>query len=403
MKNFRSPLVRLKYSFSLLITVIFISCSENPSITGYNIFNPVDSLIVIRFDSTRDSGFVYHKQLIQSDILGGTRRILVGQYEDLKAYSLIRFTIGLSNELKEAVKNSSVNIVSARIKMNPVYKFGDTTSNSFSMEIKEIFTYFNEYTFTLDSLKSGKYKIGTENIVTRNVDDDTLYYSELNSSNVLNWFKAIASDSAQKIQGILLTPSSTTNYIKGFASSNAYYVGDPIVLEVVAQYNSKTDSLKFFVDADLHVVETSASILTDDSKIILQSGLKTKSYIFFDINKVPKNSVVNSAFIRLYPDTLNSKFGTSVHDSLFLQYVIDSSKIVIDSVVNFVLIKTVKGYYEGQVNYFIQKWIDNETNRGFLISTKDPDGGVDKFVFYGPKSEVYNKRPQLIINYSYRK
>jgi len=403
LKNFIIPLRRLKFLSSLLFSIILVSCSENPSITGYNLLNPVETLTVNQFDSTRDSVFFYHKQLTQADNLGATRRILVGQYGDLKAYSLIRFTIGLSSELKDAVKKSNVNIVSARVKLNPVYKFGDTTSNSYGIEIKEIFSYFNEYTFTLDSLKSGKYQIATENIVTRNIDDDTLYYSELNTNNVLNWFKAIATDSSNKLQGILLSPTNYTNYIKGFASSNAYYVGDPIVLEVVAQYNSKTDSLKFFVDADLFVVETSSPVVTNDAQIVLQSGLKTKSLIFFDVSKIPKSSVVNSSILRLYPDTVSSKFGTSYHDSLFVQFVVDSSKISIDSVVNFVLIKTEHGYYEGQINYFMQKWIDNDANRGLLISTRDPDGGVDKFVFYGPQSAIFEKRPQLIINYSYRK
>ncbi len=261
MKNLLNTLIKLKYLLSFLLLFVFISCSENPSITGYNLLNPLDSLVVTRFDSTLDSVLVYHKQLNQSDILGGTRRILVGQFDDLKAQSLIRFSIGLSSELKDAVKNSSVTITSARVKLNPVYKFGDTTSNSFSIEIKEIFTYFDEYTFTADSLKSGRYIFGFDNIVTRNIDDDTLYYCELNTNNVLNWFKAIALDSTNKLQGLLFTPSASTNYIKGFASSNAYYVGDPIVLEVVAQYNSKVVSLKFFVDADLHIVETSTSLI----------------------------------------------------------------------------------------------------------------------------------------------
>lgn len=403
MKNLIITLLKQKIFFFFLLVIAFTSCSENPSITGYNLLNPVDSLFVIRFDSTRDSVFLYQKQLNQSDILGGTRRILVGQYGDLKAQSLIRFIIGLSSEVKDAVKNSNLTITSARIKLNPVYKFGDTTSTSFSIEINEIFTYFDEYKFNLDSLKSGRYVIGSENIVTRNIDDDSLYYCELNTSKVFNWFKAIALDSTSKLQGILLSPSPSTNYIKGFASSNAYYVGDPIVLEVGVQYNSKTDTLKFFVDADLHIVETSLPLVIDNTKLVLQSGIKTKSFIYFDISRIPKNAIVNSAFIRLYPDSASSKFGTSVHDSLLVQYITDSSNISIDSAVGFVMTKSTNGYYEGQINYFVQKWIDNDANRGLLLSTRDPDGGVDKFVFYGPQSTIYDKRPQLIINYSYRK
>lgn len=393
----------LKLNLIGIIIFSLSSCSENPSITGFNLLNPIDSLLVKRFDSTSDSAFSYHKELIQPDILGGTRRILVGKYDDLKAYSLIRFIIGLSSEMKDAVKNSNIVINSARIKMNPVYKFGDTTSNVFNFQVKEIFTFFDEYKFNIDSLKSGRYEIESENIVIRNIDDDTLYYSELNPEKVLNWFKLIAADSSRKLQGILLEPDPSTTYIRGFASSNAYYLGDPIVLEVVATYNNKTDSLKYFVDADLHVVEKTSPINFDETKLVLQSGLKQKSFIFFDISLVPKSAIVNSAYLRLYPDTLQSKFGTSYQDSLFVQYITDSSNISIDSAVTFVLTKKNQGYYEGQINFFVQKWIDNNSNRGLLLSTRDPDGGVEQFVFYGPKSAIISKRPQLIINYTFKK
>lgn len=401
MTKLKSLLIKL--NLVLIISLLTSSCSENPSITGFNLLNPIDSLIVKRFDSTNDSTFSYHKEIKQIENLGGTRRILVGKFNDLTAYSLIRFTIGISNEMKDAIKNANFIVNSARIKLNPVYKFGDTTSRVFNFQVKEIYTYFDEYKFTVDSLISGGYEIQNENIVVRNIDQDTLYYSELNPEKVFNWFKLIAADSLRKLQGVLLEPEQSTTYIRGFASSNAYYVGDPIVLEVVATYNNKTDSLKYFVDADLHVVKKDSQIIYDETRIVLQSGVKQKAFIFFDINSIPKNAVVNSAYLRLYPDTLQSEYGTSYQDSLFVQYITDSTNNSIESGITFVLTKTSSGYYEGLLNYFAQKWIDNNSNKGLLLSIKDPDGGIEKFVFYGPKSAVISKRPQLIINYTYRK
>lgn len=394
----------MRYLIIIISSLFLFSCSENPAITGFNTLNPSDSLIVTRFDSTRDSVSIRHKQIVQHDILGGTRRFLVGRYENLVAHSLIRFRLGLTSEIRDAIKNSNFSIVSARIKMNPVYKFGDAQNNSFGMEIFEVYTYFDEFKFNIDSLKSGRYEILRDNILTRSIDDDTLYYCELNSSKVLEWFKQLASDTSKKISGILLSPTSTTNIIKGFASSNAYAVGHPTVLEIIAQYNSKVDSsLKYTVDADLHVVEINETIVTDEAKIVLQSGIRTKSLIYFDISKVPYNAIVNSALLRLYPDTIASKFGTSHHDSILVQFVTDSSKISIDSAFSYTLTKTSQGYYEGQITYFVQKWIDNKNNQGLLLSTRDPDGGVDKFIFYGPQSVYIERRPQLIINYSHKK
>ncbi len=383
--------------------LILASCSENPSITGYNLISPSDSLVITKFNSVLDSSFSYTKKIIQKENLGTTRRILVGNYEDIKSYALIRFLIGLSTELKEAVKNSNATVSSAKLMLYPVYKYGDSTLNSFSMEIREINTYWNEYTFTIDSLLSNRYLISDENISISNLDQDSIYYCELNPTAILNWFKAVADDSLSDPQGILISPSSSTNYIKGFASLNSFFDKDPIVLEIVVNYDSKTDTLKFYANADLHVIKKDNPIWQDNQYVVVQSGIKQKSFLYFDISKVPQRSLVNSAYLRLYLDSLKSNFGTSFQDSLLIFYVTDSSKISIDSATAMILTRTPYGYYEGNISYFVQKWIDSNTNRGLLLNTRDPDGGLELFEFYGPEYFIREKRPQLIINYSYIK
>lgn len=393
---------KILFGFAALL-LILASCSENPSITGYNLVGPSDSLVVTKFDSILDSSFTYTKKIIQTENLGTTRRILVGNYEDVKSYALIRFLIGLSTELKEAVKNSNATIASAKLNLYPVYRFGDSTLNSFSMEIREIKTPWNEYTFTIDSLLSDRYLISDENISLNNLDQDSIYYCELNPAAVLDWFKAIADDSLSDLQGILISPTNSTNYIKGFASLNSYFDKDPIVLEVVVNYNSKTDTLKYYANADLHVIKKENSISQDNQYIVVQSGIKQKSFLYFDISKVPQRSIVNSAYLRMYLDSLKSNFGTSFQDSLLILYVTDSTNISIDSSTAMILTRTPYGYYEGNISYFVQKWIDNNTNRGLLLNSRDPDGGLERFEFYGPDYFIREKRPQLIINYSYIK
>lgn len=390
-------------SLLVALLLIFASCSENPSITGYNLVSPSDSLVVTKFNSVLDSSFSYTKKIIQKENLGTTRRILIGNYEDIKAHALIRFLIGLSSELKEAVKNSNATISSAKLMLYPVYKYGDSTLNSFSMEIREINTYWNEYTFTIDSLLSNKYSISEENISLNNLDQDSIYYCELNPTAILNWFKAVADDSLSDPQGILISPSSSTNYIKGFASLNSFFDKDPIVLEVVVNYNSKTDTLKYYASADLHVIKKENPITQNNQDVVVQSGIKQKSFLYFDISKVPQRSLVNSAYLRLYLDSLRSNFGTSFQDSLYIHYIIDSSNISIDSATTMILTRTPYGYYEGNISYFVQKWVDNNTNRGLLLNIRDPDGGMERFEFYGPEYFIREKRPQLIINYSYIK
>lgn len=395
-------LLSKKILFGLVaLLLILASCSENPSITGYNLVSPSDSLVVTKFDSILDSSYTYTKKVIQKENMGSTRRILVGNYEDIKSFALIRFLIGLSTELKEAVKNSNATVSAAKLTLYPVYRYGDSTSNSFSMEIREIKTYWSEYTFTIDSLLSNL--ISDENISINNLDQDSIYYCELNPEAVLNWFKALVDDSLSDPQGILISPTSSTNYIRGFASLNSFFDKDPIVLEVVVNYNSKTDTLKYYASADLHVIKKENPILQNNQYLVVQSGIKQKSYLYFDISKVPQRSIVISAYLRLYLDSLKSNFGTSFQDSLLILYVTDSSNISIDSSTAMILTRTPYGYYEGNLSNFVQKWIDNNSNRGLLLNTRDPDGGLERFEFFGPEFSIREKRPQLIINYSYIK
>ncbi len=403
MKNLISLPFKFVTYLSTIFLISFYGCTENPSITGYDLLNPQDSLIIKKFDSTRDSVFVYHKQIKQTDILGGNRRILVGKYNEIIAYSLIRVNFPLTNSLIDLLKKDSLIITSAKLILKPVYQFGDTISKSFGMVVKELNSEFGEYTFTIDSLKSGKYDVSNENLALQNIDDDSLYSCVINSDKVINWLKIAATDTGKKYRSLLLEPEFNTTLIKGFESTNAYYLGNPIYLQIVTTNNSNVDTLKFYVDVDVHVVDYTGNISTDDSKIILQSGVRQKAFLYFDISQIPKSVIVNSALIRIYLDSTLSEFGSNFQDSLIVQFITDSVNISIDSAVYFSLLKTSGGYYEGRINYFVQKWIDNNSNNGLLISPRDIDGGVEKFVLHGPKSALYEKRPQLIINYSYRR
>lgn len=387
----------------IILSFAFTACSEDPNITGYDLLNPSDSLIINRFDTSIDSTKFYIKQVRQVENFGNLQRFLVGRYDDIVAHSLIRFNFYIPDSVKNAVKNSSISINSARLKLYPVYRIGDSIQTDYSIEVREILSWWESDYFNIDSLKSSKYQIGSNQIQVSQSDEDSLYIIELSNEVVLNWLQIYASDTLPKPPGILLSPSPSTKYVKGFASINSGFVITTSIIELIYSMNSAIDTIYISSVADLHVIEKEIPYTTNKEKIVLQSGLKEKALLAFDISSIPKNSIVNAAYLRIYLDKNESVLGTSYQDSIYVQIVKDSVNVVIDSASAFVLTKNSNGYYEGNISYFVQKWIDGVDNQGVILHAVDPIGGLEKFVFYGPGSPLLEKRAKLIINYSYKK
>ncbi|GEM_PF-2484751 len=405
---------------SLLLVILAISllclfsCSEEPGITGYNLLNPLDSLILTRFDSTTiDSAFVNSNIICQAENLGDLRRFLVGYYEsnelghneNYTLHSLLNFNFLLNNDLKNKINQSQVSVVSARLKLTPIYIFKESyIAGNFSIDVWEIQNDWDSDTIT--SYGFNALVRGNEKIDIGNIDNDSVYFVNLDPTVVFNWLKKASKDTVKGLNGIILSPSSGTNYIKGFASINSNFQNEPTLLEVVIDNNQKIDTLKFNVKADVHVAifNTQCGVISNpQAYLIVQSAIKTKSYLFFDISNIPKNAIVNSAYLRLYLDSTKSKFGTSFQDTIYVQFVREPNKYELDSSSAYSLVKTPEGYYQANISYYVEKWINDDLNRGLLMTTKDPEGGFEKFVFHGPKTPFFDKRPKLIINYSYKK
>lgn len=399
----RKILIQFLLLVALISSFIFSACSEEPNLTGYTLLNPTDSLILKRFDSSVDSVNFYIKQVKQVENFGNLQRFLVGKYDDIIAHSLIRFNFYMPDSVKNAVKNSAIIINSARLKLFPIYRLGDSTRNNYSIEVREILSWWESDYFNIDSLKSSKYQVGSDQIQVSQSDEDSLYFIQLSNDKVFEWLRIYSADTLPKPPGILLSPSPTTEYVKGFASINSGFVITTSVIELVYTMNSIIDTIYFSSVADLHVVEKEIPYGTNVEKIVLQSGLKEKALLAFDLSSIPNRAIINAAYLRLYLNENESVFGSSYQDSIYVQFVKDSANVTIDSITSFTLIKSMNGYYEGNISYYVQKWIDGVDNQGVILHAKDPIGGLERFVFYGPGSPYLEKRAKLIINYSYKK
>jgi len=392
-----------KFSFVLLVVpvLIFTSCSDEPNSTGYGLLNPEDLIEIKTFDSVRDSISQEFKQLIQVENLGASRRILVGKYNDLTASALIRFEFVFTEELKTLLKENKVNVSSAKLKVFPIYKFGDSPRTNFSFNVHEIKSWWDSDQFTADSLNPSHFDYDNSSIESNLIDGDSVISCELPNSKVLEWMKAISDTGIKNPSGIYLKPTASSNFIRGLRAIGSST--NTSTLEVAfSKDGTTTDTIYAVTVAVVHVVTTTENY-NDPLVLTLQSGILSKAKLKFDVSAIPKNAIINSAVLELTRNFSKSEFGTSFQDSLYVLRLTDTSKIAIDSNFAPVLVQIDSNIYEGNISRIVQDWLNTGMNYGLLLSPRDPDGGVERFVFESSNSLDPNKKPKLRVYYTIRK
>lgn len=394
-------LKKLKYLLLVLPILLFISCSDEPNSTGYGLLNPEDFIEIRSFDTTRDSVHQEFSQLIQVENFGAARRILVGNYKNLTASALMRFEFLFSEEIKKLLSENKITLSAAKLKVYPIYRFGDSTRTNFSFNVHEIKSWWDSDQFTADSLNPSHFDFDNSPIESNFLDGDSVVTCTLPNDKVLAWMKAIADTGIKNPSGIYLKPTPAANFIRGLrAIGTSTNTG---TLEVVySKDGTISDTIYAVTVSDVHVVTTTENY-NDPAIITLQSGVLTKAKLKFDISQIPKNAIINSAVLELTRNLSKSEFGTSFQDSLYVLRLTDTSKISIDSNFAHVLVQSRPDIYEGNITRIVQDWLNSGQNFGLLLSTRDPEGGLERFAFESSYSADFNKRPILKIYYTIRK
>ncbi|MCX8011471.1 MAG: DNRLRE domain-containing protein [Ignavibacteria bacterium] len=403
----KKSITRLFYVAKLLLVtllLLFTSCSDEPNSTGFNLLNPNDLIELNKLDSQTDSLFQISSLQKRIVNLGGGTRLLVGHYKNLEASTLIRFNFGLSDSIKNALLKDSLSIISAKLLLYPTYKF-DTLGNSFQLNVYEIQTWWGSDSFTSDSLNSSHFRYSVENIESNFNDSDTLVTCNLNANKVLSWLKAAADTSLADHPGIYLKSDvSKTNFIRGFRALVQDLNLNVTTLQVIYSKGTTTDTLKFIPSADVYVVKEKYQNNFDSKFIYLQSSLNYVSKLYFDISKLPKNAIINSASLELNLSKDKSILGSpATYDSIFVLKLIDSSKPSYDSLNNFVVTHVSTGLYKTDITRYVQGWVNGESNQGMLLNIYDPNGGLELLAFDGSTSDNFVKRPKLKIYYSIKR
>lgn len=386
--------------FVLTISLLTISsCSDTPTDLGSDLLNP-DLIGVSVFDSQKDSAFQTSYSFRKVIKLGGASRILIGKADNLTAHALFVFTFIISDSIKQLAKNDSLNVLSAKVELTPEYVFGDSNA-AFDYTVHKINSEWVSASFTADSFLSSKFSYDPLDLSSNRVASDSLYSFYLNPNTVKEWLRNQADTSLAKNNGILISPTSLTNKIVGFVAFNPEISNDTKVKVVIQKVGTtRQDTLTAYVLSDVHVILGENTVSPE--KMIVQAGVASNSYLYFDLSKIPDKAVINYAKLSIELDSLDSKFGSGYTNSLTAYLVTNSDSLKIDETSSESLSKN-GSRYEGNLSSFVRYWLNQKNNQGIVIKAGNELAGVEKFVLKGSSYPVYEERPKLEIVYTVRK
>ncbi|HSD63744.1 MAG TPA: DNRLRE domain-containing protein [Ignavibacteriaceae bacterium] len=378
----------------LLLSMMFYSCSDSPSSIGNNILSP-DFVSVHKIDSSTDSvqqASTYYKTRVR---LSDSPRLFLGKYANVEASTLIKFAVVVTDTgLKNAILNSTLNVISSKVNLTRVYNIGDTSSIIYSVHK------VNNYWTALYNADSSSLEYDPGDISSNKSSTDSLYSFDLDNQTVLNWLHSAADTSDKSNHGIYLSPDPASNGIVGFDAYNVNAVGLPR-LTIVVSVSGNVDTLSYISLPDVSIISGNLPVVPAED-IVVQAGLAVDSWVKFDLSSIKKGSVINKAQLTLYLDSSATKTGDKFTNALIVYFSKDTSAHSYDTTSAIVLNRSAN-YFTGNIAPFVQSIVSGfHENQGFVLGAGGPNTGVELFALKGSGSET-SLRPRLVITYTGRK
>ncbi|MFA5804241.1 MAG: hypothetical protein WC879_06325 [Melioribacteraceae bacterium] len=392
----------LRLAFYLFaVTILIISCSQDPTSVGSELISQNEKISFQELDSYQAN--ILQKSANYQDKIkfGLSNVVLIGKNSYAESSILMRYRIYMPDTLLALVKSGQYIVKSATMQMIPRYLLGDKTA-TLDFSVYQVRSDWSPVGFDRDSIPRLAYDpIDVSSGLTVN---DTLVKFNLKNDVVTQWLKYSAdSNSAPKNFGLLLKPKPSTKKIVGFYSAIPSSSKNETVLSVVLERLSiRKDTVG--VSPFFHIYYLTGQVPQQNSNLTFQGGIGLKGTLFFDLNTLPKNIIVNKAFLELNVDTTSTLDGNPSSDSLYAQILADSTtkKLTRDSTVVTALAKKDK-IYSGDVAWMVQKWQNGESNQGILLSLWDEYSSAARIAFYGSKNLNKALRPKLKIIYMQKK
>lgn len=375
---------------------MFQSCENNPNDLGLE-FILSDTLNTKLLDSNRDSLLITsnnYKKYVNTYV---SNYFLIGKYQGYESKTLLK-SVGVSGSYAGAT------VLSASLKFNYTKYAYQDTNGSVSFNVYPLNRSFNFTNITFDSVNSGN--IGSNQLATYSgsPSDTNSIYIPFNTTVAKNWLEYAADTGyASKNYGIAFLPNASSTTIKGFggyiqSSSNANLKPQVVI---VANKNNKTDTLVYDLETiSLNNVNTSTYI---QDRFTVQNGISIYNILNFDLSKLPPNSIINEAYLRLKIDKPVSYLTSGSSMEMYYFMMTDTTAKTMDGGSSLVSLIEDSITVSVRLTKYFQKWnYGQAVNYGVMFMNRNNSYNMDRFVFFGPSVQDTSKRPKLIIRYTPR-
>ncbi len=388
--------------FAVALTVIFISCNQDPTSVGSNLVSEQDQFTFNQLDS-------YQSDISQKSAwsqvtpkLGTSQYILLGKTSYAESSLLLLYNIYVPDSLLTRLKAGELLVKSASMKMIPRYTLGDKSA-PFDFSIYQVRSPWTEIGFNRDSLSQLSYD--QSDIKSNLTMTDTTLNFNLSTNAVKEWLLRKAdSTAAPKNYGIIFKPKPSTQKILGFLGIIGTSSSNESILNVILERPSTgyKDTINVSPYEDVHVV--TGSLPNAGTDFYVEGGYMLKSNLFFDVTSLPKNSIVNKAILDLTVDESQSLDGSLKSDSMYVQLLADSTTMKLTSDSSYsVLLQRTGNVFSGNISWIVQKWLSGVANQGMIVSLVDEYTSAARIAFYGSKDPNKALRPKLKITYMQKK
>lgn len=384
-----------KYLVLLFVVAIFIGCQESPTSVGGGILYSSD-LLTVSIINSYDHAFKQTTKNFQKKIvMGASSRVLIGKYQNVTAYGLIKFSFVLPDSVSLAVQNNSISVKKSWMELPVTYRLGNLTTLDF--QLKKINSLWTSVGFDLDSLNN--ISVDNTNLITSSLQKtDTLISFSVISDFAFEWMKNQVNNATSLNRGVLFEPSISSSAVIGTtALVTAIDKGYLPKLYCQIEISGKLDTVIAYSSTDMYVVKNEAEISGND-KIVLQAGAALRSNLRFDLSSIPQNAIVSDAKLILYRDSASTILGSLSSDSVFVNALFDESTDSIYTELNSRLLVRKDNTYEGRIFDIVQYWLSSpEKNQGLQLRIVGEDSNLNKLVFKGSGYSDASLRPRLLI------
>jgi hypothetical protein len=382
--------LKSKISFvflAALCVAVLTGCTDKINQTGSWLVGTDSTLVPRYFDSVQDSINLTTSQVTSVVTTGSSAQLSLGSVPWTEADLLLEFYGLDSVHYASIITSAQLILTRAPYVLQPQ---GEDVRNLQFVGYEMDSAWTTAYTW--DSVAIAAH--GTNNIVVGlPVIDSSTVTINLDTAVVRKWGTA-AIDSTVKNHGFLLKPTNVSGILSVYSSVSSYH---PEVV-VACVINGVTDTI---VSSSSYLLSVAHSTIAGSAPSgpfkIVQSGTGLREKLFFDLSRIPKYSVVNSAQLTVFADPIDSLYSGNSVDSLYAYYIVSSATDSVNALSPY-LSALVGNKYTFKVTELVQQML-NAGNNGFLIRRFDEVGNVDVRFIYD-ETAPDSLKPRLTITYS---